>query len=56
MLLVAEAGAAAGAAEGVRGKEMPAPNPGLLPGVDDPDTGPEADANVPNMLLESCEF
>jgi hypothetical protein len=36
--------------EGVKGNEIPAPNPGLLEGVDEPDTElPEADAKVPNM-------
>lgn len=41
-----------GATPGVMGNEIPAPNPGLLEGVDDPDTEfPDAEANVPNMPL-----
>lgn len=41
-----------GATAGVIGNEIPAPNPGLLEGVDEPETEfPEAEANVPNMLL-----
>lgn len=41
-----------GATPGVMGNEIPAPNPGLLEGMDDPDTEfPDAEANVPNMPL-----
>jgi hypothetical protein len=41
-----------GATAEVIGSEIPAPNPGLLEGVEEPETElPDAEANVPNMLL-----